>query len=106
MFRSAIHSLLRADCFSCSLDVLHAGLGISILQFLIKKVDIKKNFCCKFFPVFAHRNPGSGLDPDPDRYQPKMLDPDPNSMNPDPKYLKYLHIKKEEARKRRSLVQL
>jgi hypothetical protein len=30
-------SLLRAEGFSCSLDVLYGGLGISKLQFLIKK---------------------------------------------------------------------
>jgi hypothetical protein len=29
-------SLLRAEGFSCSLDVLYGGLGISKLQFLIK----------------------------------------------------------------------
>jgi hypothetical protein len=45
------------------------------------------------FPIFGNLNPGSGLDPDPDRYwiriqigiQLKMLDPDPDSMN-DPKH--------------------
>jgi hypothetical protein len=38
-------------------DVLDEGLGINNLQFLIKK-----NFSCKFFPIFAHQfqNPGSG----------------------------------------------
>ncbi len=34
-------SVLRAEGFSCSLDVLYGGLGISKLQFLIKKK--KKN---------------------------------------------------------------
>jgi hypothetical protein len=34
--------LLRTEGFSCSLGVLYEGLGISKLQFLIKK--IKKNF--------------------------------------------------------------
>jgi hypothetical protein len=85
MFRSAIRSLLRADCFSCSLDVLHGGLGISILQFLIKKIYIKKNFVVNFSQFL----PIETLDPDWIRIrigiQPKMLDPDPDSMNPDPK---------------------
>jgi hypothetical protein len=31
-------SLLRAEGFFCSLDVLYRGLGISKLQFLIKKI--------------------------------------------------------------------
>jgi hypothetical protein len=47
-----------AEGFSCSLDVLYGGLGISKLQFLIR-------IC-------------TGI-------QPKMLVPDPDSMNPDPK---------------------
>jgi hypothetical protein len=34
-------SLLRAEGFSCSLGVLYGGLGISTLQFLIKKIEIK-----------------------------------------------------------------
>jgi hypothetical protein len=34
-------SLLRAEGFSCSLGVLYGGLGISNLQFLIKKIEIK-----------------------------------------------------------------
>jgi hypothetical protein len=64
---------LRAEGFSCSLDVLYGGLGICKLQFLIKKI---LNFfsSCKFFSIFIHRNPGirTGI-------QPKMLDPDPES---------------------------
>jgi hypothetical protein len=35
--KSAGYSLLRAEGFSCSLDVLYGGLGINKLQFLIKK---------------------------------------------------------------------
>jgi hypothetical protein len=31
------YSLLRAEGFSCSLDVLHGGLRINKLYFLIKK---------------------------------------------------------------------
>jgi hypothetical protein len=34
---SAGCSLLRAEGFSCSMDVLYGGLRISKLQFLIKK---------------------------------------------------------------------
>ncbi len=37
IFLSAGCSLLRIEGFSCSLDALHRGLGISKLQFLIKK---------------------------------------------------------------------
>jgi hypothetical protein len=53
-------SLLRAEGFSCSLGVLYGGLGISKLQFLIKKIEIK--FPTKiFFPILGHQT----LDPDP-----------------------------------------
>jgi hypothetical protein len=34
-------SLLRVEGFSCGLSVLYGGLGISKLQFLIKKIEIK-----------------------------------------------------------------
>jgi hypothetical protein len=37
VFSSAGCSFLRAEGFSCSLDVLYVGLGINKLQFLIKK---------------------------------------------------------------------
>jgi hypothetical protein len=37
MFWSDKCSLLRTEGFSCSLDVLYGGPGISKLQFLIKK---------------------------------------------------------------------
>ncbi len=56
--------LLRAEGFFCSLDALSGGLGIGKLKFLIQK---KFNFfICKFFAIFIHQNPGSGLDPNPD----------------------------------------
>ncbi len=58
MFCSARCSLLRAEGFFCSLDVLSGGLGIGKFKFLIKK------FCCKFLSIFGHQNSGSGLDPD------------------------------------------
>jgi hypothetical protein len=41
MFLSTGFSFLRAEGFSCSLGVLYGGLGISKLQFLIKKIEIK-----------------------------------------------------------------
>ncbi len=41
MFLSTGCSLLRAERLSCSLGVLYGGLGISKLQFLIKKIEIK-----------------------------------------------------------------
>jgi hypothetical protein len=53
----------RAEGFSCSLDVLYKGLGISKFKFLIKKVS-NKFFSCKFFSILGHKKPGSGLDPD------------------------------------------
>jgi hypothetical protein len=80
MFLSTVCSLLRAEGFSCSLGVLCGGLGISKLQFLIKKIEIK-------FPVFFNfrsSNPGSGSGirvRNPDPQLEKMLDPDPY---PDP----------------------
>jgi hypothetical protein len=40
MFLSSGCSLLRAEGFCCSLGVHYGGLGISKLQFLIKKVEI------------------------------------------------------------------
>ncbi len=36
------------------------------MQVLIKKYQIF--FICKFFSIFGHQNPGSGLDPEPDPY--------------------------------------
>jgi hypothetical protein len=39
--KSRIFMFLRAEGFSCSLSVLYGGLGISKLQFLIKKIEIK-----------------------------------------------------------------
>jgi hypothetical protein len=47
--------VLNCWMFSCSLGVLYRGLGISILQFLIKKYFF---FSFKFFAIFGHQNPG------------------------------------------------
>ncbi len=61
MFWSGGCSLLKAESFSCSFDVLYGGKGISKLQFLIKNINYF--FTCNFFhflPVFGHQNPGSG----------------------------------------------
>jgi hypothetical protein len=57
MFLSTGCSLLRAECFSCSLG----GLGISKLQFLIKKIEIKFP-ATNFFSILGHQT----LDPDPE----------------------------------------
>jgi hypothetical protein len=72
MFLSTGCSLLRAESFSCSLGVLYGGLGISKLQFLIKKIEIKFP-AVNFFSILGHQtldtNPGSGSgirDPDPE----------------------------------------
>ena len=78
MFWSAGYFLCRAEGFSCSLGVLYGGLGISKLQFLIKKLKIKFP-AVNFFqfwvtkPWIRIRNPDPQLE--------KMLDPDPY---PDP----------------------
>ncbi len=70
MFLSTGCSLLRAQGFSCGLGVLYGGLGISKLQFLIKKIKIK-------FPAIIFFNFRSS-NPDPDPQLEKMLDPDPH----------------------------
>jgi hypothetical protein len=54
-------SLLSAEGFSCSLGVLYGGLGISKLQFLIKKIEIKFP-AINFFLILGHQT----LDPDPE----------------------------------------
>ncbi len=58
IFWSAWCSLLRAEGFSCSLRVFYGGLGISKLQFLIKKIKIK---FLVVFSILDHQT----LDPDP-----------------------------------------
>ncbi len=72
---------MRTEDFSYSLDVLYGGLGISKLQFLIKKrkEKISAEISLIFIPPFI-----LGPHPDPDSLE--MLDPDlyPDSMNPDP----------------------
>jgi hypothetical protein len=57
---------MRAEGFPCSVDVLYGGLGISKLQFLIKKELLKKfQLQCLVMKT-----------PDPDSLE--MLDPDPD----------------------------
>ncbi len=56
IFLSAGCSLWRAEDFSCSLDVLNRGLGISKLQFWSKK---DQKFQLFFSFVCGHQNPGS-----------------------------------------------
>ncbi len=76
MFLSTLESgcsLLRAESFSCSLGILFGGLGISKVQFLIKKIRIKFP-AINFFSILGHQT----LDPDPDPQLEKMLDPDPH----------------------------
>jgi hypothetical protein len=57
VFLSARCSLLRDEDFCWSLDVFYGCLGVSKLQFLIKKNVF---FSCKFFPMFGYQNPGPG----------------------------------------------
>jgi hypothetical protein len=78
MLRSAGCYLLRAEGFSCSLDVFYGGLGISKLKFLKEKKNIFFS-SSKIFPILVNKI----LDPDWIRIrfrigiQSKMLDPDP-----------------------------
>ncbi len=62
---------MRAEGFSCSLDVLYGGPGKSKLQFLIKKE--KKLSAVFFILVLAIKT----LDPEPEPDSLEMLDPDP-----------------------------
>jgi hypothetical protein len=75
-----------SEGFSCCLNVLYGGLGISKFQFLIKK-RYKNYFSCIFYLVFDHQNTGSGLDRYLDSDSLETLDPpypDPDLLNPDP----------------------
>jgi hypothetical protein len=65
----------KYEGFSYSLDILYGGLGISKLQFLLKKNRYEKNFQLSVI---------KSLDPDPDSA--KMLGSVPDSMNPDPQH--------------------
>ncbi len=79
MFLSTGCSLLRAEGFSCSLGVLYGGLGISKLQFFIKKAEIKFP-AINFFSILGHQT----LDPDPgygSGIRVVGTDPDPHIRN-------------------------
>jgi hypothetical protein len=67
MLLSTACSLLRAEGFSFSLGVLYGGLGISKLQFLMKKIEIKFQAII-FFPILGHQT----LDPDPGSPDPQL----------------------------------
>ncbi len=67
-------SLLRAESFSCSLDVLYEILGISKLQFFQK--DIEKNFSCIFIQFLVIKTP----DPDSEPNADPEPDADPDSV--------------------------
>ncbi len=54
-------SLLRAEGFSCSLDVFYGGLGISKWQFLKKKTKFSAELIFKFL---AMKTLDPDLDPD------------------------------------------
>jgi hypothetical protein len=64
LFNSDGRSLLYAESFSCSLDFLYEGLGISKSQFLIKKI-YKKIFLepTTSFSATAHRTCDGGQTP-------------------------------------------
>jgi hypothetical protein len=47
---------LRADGFSCTVDVFRGGLGIQIAIFDFKKFDF---ISAVQFNIFGHQNPGS-----------------------------------------------
>jgi hypothetical protein len=72
------------------LDVLYGGLGISKLQFLIKK-DTRKKIQLYVFKFLVIKT----LDPDPYPVSLENLDlapsPDPDSINPDSQHWFFLH---------------
>ncbi len=55
MFGSAGCFLLTAKGFACSLNVLYGGLGISKLQFLIKKIGVTFFSALKSFSFFGQK---------------------------------------------------
>ncbi len=63
IFLSAGCSFLRAEGFSCSLDVLCGGIGIRKLQFLILKNTVKEKISAKYFFQFCSSKPGSASGP-------------------------------------------
>ncbi len=80
IFCSAGCSLFRAEDFSCILDGLYGGQGISKQQFFYQK---KYPFLLSavHFSKFWSSEPWIGIG-----IQTKMLDPDPELINPNPKH--------------------
>jgi hypothetical protein len=74
---------LKAECFFYSLDILYGGLGIGKLHFLI----LKNLFIFQLLLFFWSSKPWIRFGS-----QPKMLDPDPDQMNTDPKLCKKMSI--------------
>ncbi len=70
MFWSAGCSVLRVEGFSCSLDVLHGGLRINKLRFLVNENIVVFQLCNSY--IFYHQNFGS----ETGSALTKMLDPD------------------------------
>ncbi len=60
MFLSAGCFLLSAEGFSCSLDVLYGGLGISKLQLLNQKINFFSALNCFQFLVIKTMDPDPG----------------------------------------------
>jgi hypothetical protein len=80
MFLGAGRSLLRAEGFYCSLYVFYGGLGISKLQLLNQKFKFFSAVnCFKLLALKPWIRIRVGI-------QPKMLDPDPESNEPDTKH--------------------
>ncbi len=65
---------MRAEGFSCSLCVLYGGLGITKLEFFIKK-NIQFFSAVNVFQFLVIKTLDSELDPDPNSQLGKMLDP-------------------------------
>ncbi len=56
---------------------------------IVKKFHVLKYwmfFSDVNFSMFGHKNPGSGLGPDPDRYSAKNAGSGSRQMDPDPKH--------------------
>jgi hypothetical protein len=62
-FLSAGCSLLGAEGFSCSLDVLHGDFGMNKLQFLIQKLSFFSTV--KFSNFWSSKTLDTELNPDP-----------------------------------------
>jgi hypothetical protein len=66
---------LKAEGFSCSLCFLYGGLGITKLQFFIKKISSFFS-AVNYFQFLIIKTLDSELDSDPDTQLRKMLDPE------------------------------